>query len=272
MLRETIAILALAGGMIPAAVAAQEPEPEPEAVVWDVREIENGRMALADWGNGVPIFVRCANDRLDVIISLPVAIEGDDVRVQMSFDAPLEAGPGGQQWRVSESRGSIFSRLPEAFARDVASKRTLDMRISDGTPPALRVQLELPVDGGPVRSLMSECGVPEVDPLADLVRVTDPAWIRRPSGEDLAEFFPLKAWDSGVGGRAVIQCVVETDGNLSDCIVLEETPGLGYGAAAVQLATKFQMTPLTEGGVPRRALVNIPINWSLSEARSSRLR
>lgn len=94
--------------------------------------------------------------------------------------------------------------------------------------------------------------------------ITQPDWLRRPSGDDLARFFPREAMRKGQSGRAVISCSVTATGALANCsVVAEDPPGAGFGAAAVAMASKFEMRPMTRNGQPvAGGAVRIPINFA----------
>lgn len=95
--------------------------------------------------------------------------------------------------------------------------------------------------------------------------ITNPDWVRRPSGADLARFYPSRAASDGTEGSSTIECTVQANGRLTDCSVVSESPaGAGFGRAHVQLASRFQMRPQTRDGAPvGGARVRIPIAWRL---------
>ena len=45
--------------------------------------------------------------------------------------------------------------------------------------------------------------------------ITNPQWITRPNGDDFARFYPRRALDSNIEGRASLSCLVGADGRLS---------------------------------------------------------
>ena len=96
-------------------------------------------------------------------------------------------------------------------------------------------------------------------------RITNPDWARRPSGDDVARYYPERAARLGLGGRATIVCKVRVDGSLTDCSVASEEPaGAGFGEATLKLAPMFRMTPQTRDGIPvDGASVRIPVVYSL---------
>ncbi len=52
-------------------------------------------------------------------------------------------------------------------------------------------------------------------------------------------------------GRAELSCVIRLDNRLDDCRIVDETPpGLGFGAAGLQVSGFFRFQPPTENGRP----------------------
>ena len=102
---------------------------------------------------------------------------------------------------------------------------------------------------------------------------SNPNWVRKPTAEELASVFPTKALETAKGGRAVIGCEVTIEGFLERCHVWDESPaGYGFGAAALQLAPQFRLSPKIRGGRPvAGGGVMIPINWDMSGAHPASL-
>lgn len=92
----------------------------------------------------------------------------------------------------------------------------------------------------------------------------NPDWIRKPTGQDIANVYPKVALEKRVGGRATIKCQVTVEGFLDACKVLFEEPqGMNFGAAGLQLAPQFRMSPMIRGGkATPGGEVTIPIIWS----------
>ncbi len=77
-------------------------------------------------------------------------------------------------------------------------------------------------------------------------------------------FYPAEAQAQGIGGRAVVECLVGEDGRLA-CEVTEEAPAnMGFGAAALRISQDWRIAPQTRDGVStaggrmRRTLVFEP--------------
>lgn len=102
-------------------------------------------------------------------------------------------------------------------------------------------------------------------PPADGV-VTDPTWVQVPSGDELGRFYPPLARQIALNGQVRMQCLVTTLGMLETCTIVSETPaGVGFGAAALQLASYFRMQPKTVNGVPvGGAAVVVPLNFVMA--------
>ena len=95
---------------------------------------------------------------------------------------------------------------------------------------------------------------------------SNPDWVRKPTGSQLAAALPTRAVETGRGGRAVINCQVTIEGFLGRCKVLSEDPvDYGFGAAALQIAPQFKMSPKIRGGKPvAGGEVTIPIIWNMT--------
>jgi TonB family protein len=96
-------------------------------------------------------------------------------------------------------------------------------------------------------------------------------WLAKPNGDDVALNYPKGALAKRLNGNATITCLVNAGGLLIDCSVVSEEPaGEGFGAAAVSMAAKFKMRPLTRDGAPvEGGTVRIPLRFQLPTAPTS---
>ena len=101
-----------------------------------------------------------------------------------------------------------------------------------------------------------------------LLAPTGAIWKTKPTGSDMARFYPDRAARAGLSGWAVIECLTETTGDLKDCQVLGEAPlKQDFGAAALKLSRLFKVdtakiTPeMLNGGV-----VAFPIVLTMDKA------
>jgi protein TonB len=96
--------------------------------------------------------------------------------------------------------------------------------------------------------------------------ITNPHWLNTPHPEQLTRYYPLREQVAAVDGHSLIDCVVQADGRLRDCVVISESPAnAGFGQAALKLARWFRIAPQSCGGRPIGGKhVRIPIHWAVS--------
>lgn len=98
-----------------------------------------------------------------------------------------------------------------------------------------------------------------------------PEWAERPTGGDIARYYPAQARRNGVEGRATISCSVQASGALSACTIVSETPpGMGFGAAAIAMAgSRFRMVGRPPSAEPD-PVVRIPVVFEVEDAPAAR--
>lgn len=98
--------------------------------------------------------------------------------------------------------------------------------------------------------------------VAEKPMVTQPAWIQRPTAEDVGRVTP-NILDGPAEVRVLMACRITPEGRLEACAIkAEDPPGYGYGAAALSLAPIFRMPALDMDGRPVAGrMVQIPIIW-----------
>ena len=103
-------------------------------------------------------------------------------------------------------------------------------------------------------------------PRADHRRViTNPDWVRVPTGEEFSSYYPSGAMTAALNGYVQLECDVTADGKLIGCVSVQEfPPGKGFGQAAVKMSRLFRMKPETRDGVSvGGGAVTIPIRFIL---------
>ena len=182
-------------------------------------------------------------------------------------------------WAAEPSPEQIAAQLPEPARRSEAGGYAA-MRCkvtADAGLTACRLVQETPSGLGLGQALLAlaphyrakpaaEKGPePGSDVIADLstLRMDKPAdWQRKPSPYDLLAVWPKKASAKGIGGKALIHCLVSVQGALYDCFVVSESPaGENFGTAAIALTPQFLMRPATLNGKPVVSTVGMPITW-----------
>jgi hypothetical protein len=74
--------------------------------------------------------------------------------------------------------------------------------------------------------------------------------IGSPSADDFTRYFPERALERGEGAHVWLDCVADESGRLDCGNAAEDPPGWGFGAAALQLARRFEVAQNFSDGAP----------------------
>lgn len=96
--------------------------------------------------------------------------------------------------------------------------------------------------------------------------LTNPVWLEQPNARDFARYYPDRARERDMEGRATVECIVNVDGRLSCTVTSEDPPGWGFGEATLQAARHFRVSPQTRDGQPTSGgRIRRTIRWVLPE-------
>jgi TonB family protein len=120
-----------------------------------------------------------------------------------------------------------------------------------------------PVDGGFIKIPIQFKLPPPAQDAGLTPPVTQPGWRRQPTAQELASAYPRQARAAAATGETTLRCVIDFHGRFETCDVTKESPaGLGFGQAALRVATLFQVAPVDGDGskVAGRAIF-VPIRF-----------
>jgi TonB family protein len=93
--------------------------------------------------------------------------------------------------------------------------------------------------------------------------ITNPDWLSKPDGAEMAKLYPPIADAFVLDGRAIVSCEVTEAGLMEKCVSSNETPpGIGFGPAVIEAAKLFRTKPKTIDGQPvAGGTVRIPLHF-----------
>jgi TonB family protein len=94
-----------------------------------------------------------------------------------------------------------------------------------------------------------------------------PIWARTPSARRLSAFYPDRALQRGREGEARLHCIVQ-DGGALDCDKVSETPGGGFGNAALRVSRSLRHAAVRRDGADATGTpVNLRVVFRLEDDR-----
>lgn len=246
---------------------------------WDLVRDADAKVVLAHTGydNGLGITLRCVDGGYQAILSgLPSA--GPRARVRPISIAFGDDSFRTRSWNVATTDTIAVGPTPAPFARVLRKGGRMQIVIPNGGGEGrnLRYDLTLPASSTSIDETLTACGKPLDDPrdalLEDLGETGLPggfSWARMPRPE----------YPSGsryATGFAVVTCVTNPDGALSDCVVETEHPrDGGFGDATLRATRRARAQLASSPGAPLpTVLVEFRANYALPgyETREQRER
>jgi TonB family protein len=94
-----------------------------------------------------------------------------------------------------------------------------------------------------------------------------PIWARTPSARRLSAFYPDRALQRGREGEAQLHCTV-LDGGALDCAKVSETPGGGFGNAALRVSRSLRHAAVRRDGADATGTpVNLRVVFRIEDDR-----
>jgi protein TonB len=128
-----------------------------------------------------------------------------------------------------------------------------------GSPVPLSPLPQAPVQNANVEPSITNTAPPQTQRATPAGSVV---WAQRPSSRRIEELYPQRALRSGVGGRVVLDCQVQSNLSVS-CSVASETPaGEGFGRAALSVSSSYRArATLSDGSSAVGSSTRIAINF-----------
>jgi len=173
------------------------------------------RPSAGDFSTAYPAYALRRNIGGEAVITCGVNVHGLLEACQVVSESPPDDGFG----RAALSLAPRFSMTPASGP--------------DGPVPAI---VTIPINFKLLRSEATRS-------------FTHAEWIRAPRSADMV--WPGIAWYGHISGRAVLDCVIASNGKLKPCAVVEDTPkGRGFASAAISFLEPAKMRPPMVDGAP----------------------
>ncbi|HEY1752208.1 MAG TPA: hypothetical protein VGG29_13180 [Caulobacteraceae bacterium] len=178
--------------------------------------------------------------KLDGSATLSCARAADGALADCSLVSETPAGQGfGAAALAIAARAAPGCKLPASSAAPAARPLTIAFHAAG---PAITPDLLRPGWGG-----------------------EPPVWLRRPTGQEIANYYPMDAFRDHAGAHVTMDCEIKLDGHVGGCRVTEETPpGRHFGEALLLLAPLFKIRPATCDGVPvAHVHISVPVLFAM---------
>ena len=276
-------------GLATAGIGLMLLAPTAQAQDWQPLDVGRDISAVAvQWDSGAALAVQCRRDGLFAMLKLvhPVTPSTGAAGDSVSIGYDHAGGERRESWMLNDDGGAAFAPTPERFARRLLTGGDVQLVVTPAEGPRQRYPLSLPADPTHLAAVLEACDVPQTDPLDNPPRTVSTAapaetdesarpqlgWIRRATGQDLANAYPERSLERGLNGRATVSCLVQRDGRLRDCEIITEYPrGGDFGPATVGVSERAFVLGTADGGpLPEWAAgsrIELPMVWMSTRVR-----
>lgn len=245
MMKQLVAVAALAAALIGGPAAAQDPQQ------WTAQAAGETRLAYAVFPPGMALIARCQGGQTLELLIQGLSVQAPVIEGLTQFDDhPVQ----DVTWTRSEDGRYLIADRPGLMIRGLARSR--DAHVQMGTSPETGRAFGLtpPADGEPLLAILDACGQPRQaarDIAAYFDMPQEGGFVREPHFR-----LPPRAVQAGISGWAGVTCLVVEGGRLSECEVEDESPrGLGFGDAALATMPSVVLSP----DIPVGRLVRIKL-------------
>lgn len=206
---------------------------------------------------------------LAVIAELRHAPASQNVTLTVAFDdGPVQASVAAELQRGVSYDGSVWfvegNLVAPGDAQAAARSATFRLLGAGGVElKRWTVKLDPDANAQRGRAAFDRLLAKATEGEACFPNIMKPNWVRKPSGEAIAEVYPAAAARSGLRGTATLACHVNAEGRLLRCRLNRDLPeGNGFGEAALKLVNQFRMAPTSSGVPVAGGSVRVPVMFN----------
>lgn len=191
--------------------------------------------------------------------ALPYPFSTRDYRAAVSLECRVAGDRLTECFAVGEALPANFVGAALLAAESARlAPRDGEGQFTEGRPISVDIRfpgLPIPVAVDP----------PPAPPAANVLTSANVEWLERPDAARISLLYPPEAFREGQSGQAVLDCIVDAQGQLACAVLSEEPAGLGFGEAAIRASRLFRMAPETrDGHRTAGGRVRIPIRFSFA--------
>jgi hypothetical protein len=146
----------------------------------------------------------------------------------------------------------VTSETPEGQGVGAAAMRVAACLRGSTQYSATSVDVEIPIEfkGLTAQQVVGSADCPFDPAEPEELPGADPVFIRKPTGNDIAKYYPPRAMDFGKEGWVVAECQA-VQNKFKNCRILREYPlGLDFGAATKRISDVIELRSLDKDDQP----------------------